>query len=334
MNTIPNNAMPRNSGSQRAVFEATLDSVARGTGATLVVVIETVGSTYVRVGGMAMFGPGTTQVGWLSGGCLEAEIGARAQQAAAARQILWMDIDTRDDEDLFSGSATGCRGRLHLVLLPLAALDGWRSLASEWLERRGTLSLSIAANGSVSACLGATRVEGNLPASAPQWTEADEAKSWRIDISPPPAVVIFGAGPETALLVPLLRATGWMTTVVEQRERWMMSAQLADHVLTAAPGAALAQLGSSSFDAALVMHHNFERDRDALMELAQHPVAFIGLLGPKRRRDDLFSVIPALSRDALTPRLHSPVGLDIGGHGPEAIALSISAQLHAWRHAP
>jgi xanthine/CO dehydrogenase XdhC/CoxF family maturation factor len=28
------------------------------------------------------------------------------------------------------------------------------------------------------------------------------------------------------------------------------------------------------------------------------------------------------------------VGLDLGGHGPEAIALSIAAQLHAYRHSP
>ena len=34
----------------------------------------------------------------------------------------------------------------------------------------------------------------------------------------------------------------------------------------------------------------------------------------------------------LVPRLRSPVGLRLGGQGPEAIALSIAAQLQAWRH--
>ncbi|MFQ6312721.1 XdhC family protein [Lysobacter capsici] len=35
----------------------------------------------------------------------------------------------------------------------------------------------------------------------------------------------------------------------------------------------------------------------------------------------------------MLPRLHSPIGLKLGGEGPEAIALSIAAQLHSHRHA-
>lgn len=38
------------------------------------------------------------------------------------------------------------------------------------------------------------------------------------------------------------------------------------------------------------------------------------------------------SRDSLAPRLRSPVGLKLGGSGPQAIALSIAAQLQAWRN--
>jgi xanthine dehydrogenase accessory factor len=85
-------------------------------------------------------------------------------------------------------------------------------------------------------------------------------------------------------------------------------------------------------NAALVMHHNFELDRETLLQLAPLPIPFIGLLGPQRRRDDLFKVMPAEACAALSARLRSPVGLALGGRGPEAIALSIAAQLQAWRH--
>ena len=87
-----------------------------------------------------------------------------------------------------------------------------------------------------------------------------------------------------------------------------------------------------SIHAALAMHHNFEMDREALEAVATTGIAFIGLLGPKRRRDDLFKVLPTDVRENLLPRLHSPIGLDLGGHGPEAIALSIAAQLQAFVH--
>jgi xanthine dehydrogenase accessory factor len=106
---------------------------------------------------------------------------------------------------------------------------------------------------------------------------------------------------------------------------------LADVALELAPQAALLSLQSSQFDAALVMYHNFELDREPLAALASSDIGFVGLLGPKRRRGDLFAVLPADARVALLPRLHSPVGLDLGGRGPATIALNIAAQLHTIR---
>ncbi len=50
------------------------------------------------------------------------------------------------------------------------------------------------------------------------------------------------------------------------------------------------------------MHHDFELDREALVALADTEVGFIGLLGPRRRREDLFKLLTPdqrlrLSRD-------------------------------------
>jgi xanthine dehydrogenase accessory factor len=77
------------------------------------------------------------------------------------------------------------------------------------------------------------------------------------------------------------------------------------------------------------MHHHFELDREALVALAASTIPFVGLLGPVRRREDLFKLLPDATRQALLSRLHSPVGLNLGGQGPEAIALSIAAQLQS-----
>jgi len=81
-----------------------------------------------------------------------------------------------------------------------------------------------------------------------------------------------------------------------------------------------------------VMHHHFELDREALAALSARAPGYLGLLGPSRRRDDLFRVLPAHAREALRACLRSPVGLPLGGQGAEAIALSIAAQLQAHRH--
>lgn len=158
--------------------------------------------------------------------------------------------------------------------------------------------------------------------------------AWQLEVAPPPSVLVLGAGPESPTLLPLLRALGWVSTLVERRPRWTPMAVLADTAIEQTPETALAQLSTSAFDAALVMHHHFELDREALAALSSGAIGFIGLLGPTRRREDLFRVLAPDARDALLPRLRSPVGLDLGGHGPEAIALSIAAQLHAFRHSP
>lgn len=320
------------SGGTRAVLEASVAALQRGDAASLALVIETEGSTYVRAGAMALFGGRDGQVGWLSGGCLEPDIEQRADEAARDRRIEWLDIDTRDDEDLFAGSALGCRGRLRIALLPLQALDGWSEVVAAWRARAGTLQVAVETSGNISCALAGHQVQRwSLPAAATP-TPWSDAEAWQVDIAAPPAVLVFGAGPETPTLLPLLRSLGWMTTLIERRPRWKPLAALADGALEQSPQAALLALQDQRFDAALVMHHNFELDREALAALAASDLGFIGLLGPPRRRDDLFRVLPADARAALLPRLHSPVGLDLGGHGPEAIALSIAAQLHAYRH--
>ena len=311
--------------SPRDVLEASAASQQKEEGGVLAVVVDTEGSTYVRPGAMALFASDEGQVGWLSGGCLEPEIEARAREAAAGSRIESMEIDTRDDEDLMSGSALGCRGRLRIALLPLAAMPGWSGLVDAWRQRLGALQLSLSTDGELQAQVGRVHRLWRPGAST--------MLPWRIHVDTPPALVVFGAGPETPTLLPLLRSLGWVVTLVERRARWVSQVQYADHAFEVSPQAAMHASGDADFDAALVMNHNFELDREALQALAQTAISFIGLLGPGRRREDLFRVLPAQVREVLGERLRSPVGMALGGQGPEAIALSIAAQLQAYRFA-
>jgi len=312
--------------SQRKVLEAALRAVATGdAGAGLAVVVDTEGSTYVHAGAMALFSARDGQTGWLSGGCLEPDIQRRALAAADAGALDWMDIDTRDDEDLLSGSAVGCRGRLHLALLPLARLAGLAALLEDWQRDGETLHWSFDAGGEVRAGIGARQAHWRLPVTA--GAETPQRPAYGLAIRPAPKVLICGAGPETPLLVPWLRELGWRVTLAERRPRWQPQAALADLAWDVSPTDAAAHADGHA--AALVMHHHFELDREALAALAETELPFIGLLGPGRRRDDLFKVLPAPTRERLRHRLRSPIGLRLGGQGPEAIALSIAAQLQA-----
>ena len=125
-------------------------------------VVATEGSTYVRAGAMALFGPGEAQVGWLSSGCLEPEIARRARHVADSGALDAMEIDTRDDEDLFAGSAVGCRGRLRIALLPLDRMPRWAQAVQAWWAGHGALALALSDDGDVRVQVGEEVIDGSV----------------------------------------------------------------------------------------------------------------------------------------------------------------------------
>ncbi|WP_277380671.1 XdhC family protein [Stenotrophomonas maltophilia] len=314
-------------GSPRSVLETALTRARAGQHAVLALVLETDGSTYAGAGDMVLFCNGS-QVGWLSGGCLEPELARRADLVSAAGQVDWIEIDTRSDEDLLSGSALGCRGRLRIALLPLRAMAGIDVVIEAWLREGVPLQRELRASGQI--VFGAGRRERTWQLHSMDGTQPFGEGAWRLTLPRLPRALILGGGPETPFLVPLLRGLGWQISVAERRARWTSAGQGADAHLQTSPAEAL---HGDPCDAVLVMHHDFELDREALVALADTKVAFIGLLGPQRRGEDLFKLLTPDQRHRLSPRLRSPVGLKIGGRGPEAISLSIAAQLQQWRSA-
>jgi xanthine/CO dehydrogenase XdhC/CoxF family maturation factor len=83
--------------------------------------------------------------------------------------------------------------------------------------------------------------------------------------------------------------------------------------------------------AAVVMSHHLARDRDYLYGLLKSEVTYLGVLGPRARTERMLAELVA--REGALPeideRLFSPIGMDIGGEGPDGIALSIISQISA-----
>ena len=78
--------------------------------------------------------------------------------------------------------------------------------------------------------------------------------------------------------------------------------------------------------AALVETHNYGRDFAALRALTEHDLRYIGLVGPRRRRDQLLA---DLMDTGVQPssNIFAPAGLDLGADAPEQIALAIVAEI-------
>ncbi len=287
--------------------------------AVLAVVVATEGSTYRKAGALILLPQHGARVGWLSGGCLEAELEHAAARALAQDRAQHLRLDTRGDDDLLFGSSSGCRGVVELLLLPLdeaapllAALRG--------IERAPSLQLDLAADGSGAAHTDSQR--WHWPSSAA--TEA--SPRWRVVVRAPPRLLLLGAGPESAPLLRIAHLLGWCVDVVESRARWfgLLAGADAHH---ADPAALPSLLATQRFAAAVVMSHHYSRDFEYLQHCAHSAIAWIGLLGPVARRDALLAELDPATREVLLPRLQAPVGLRLGGEGPEAIALAIVAAL-------
>jgi xanthine dehydrogenase accessory factor len=100
-----------------------------------------------------------------------------------------------------------------------------------------------------------------------------------------------------------------------------------DEIIEQAPQTAADAWRRRRIDAAVAMSHNYSMDAANLHLLADGGIGYIGLLGPASRRDRLLGEIGADAASRLRDRLHGPVGLPLGGSGPDVLALSIAAEL-------
>lgn len=277
---------------------------------TLAVVIATRGSSYRKAGALALLSEDGLLAGCISGGCLEQELIEKAQTARRQAQPCVHRFDTRSDEDRWFGSQTGCRGEIDILLVP-PGIDGSHRL--------------LAALQAADAAQQTLWLDAWMP-TAIQWSL--QTLEGALALRPSPRLLLLGGGPEAPPLLTLARTLGWYTTVVEHRERYLAEGRLdaADRTLAERPAAALRRGFEGHFDAVLCMTHLYDEDRQCLQQLALAPPPFVGVVGPAQRREELMAELGADVAAALA-HLQGPVGLMLGAHGPEAMALAIMAQL-------
>lgn len=332
-------ALPiRAAASARGALPGLLDTLAAmhagGEPCVLGIIFATLGSTYQKPGALVLLGSTGLRHGVISGGCLEPELEARAKVVLLSGRAGVVDFDTRSDEDLAFGSGTGCRGRIHLLLLPLAAGAPLAQALTRLAATSSALELALVIEGpqvgSGFASLPGERWTWGSDGAADDAPAAASAPATvLLRLRPPPRVLLFGAGPETPHLYTFMQQLGWTVRVVEHRARWLEFARAAGvaDVIELAPDAAANEWPKQPPDAAVAMSHNYLLDRKNLAYCADSPIPYIGLLGPAARRDALLDELGADVASRLRGRLHAPVGLDLGGTGPEALALSIVAEL-------
>ncbi len=277
------------------------ERAARGEAMALATVIETGGSTYSKRGDMMLLGANNEFVGLLSGGCLEGDLAERSAKVIETGCATIVEFDLREDDELW-GLGVGCEGTLRVDLQKISAEKDYQPFARvrEILLGRQAASVTIAIG-------------------------------QEIVVTPPPALLILGAGADTEPLVNMVAELGWLCTVIDHRPAYVESRQYSETatVMTSETAKMSQTVALSDYDMALVMSHHLVSDRDYLRQLADSDIDYIGLLGPKKRRERLLADLGNVAK-RLAGRLRSPAGIHLGLRGAGPIAVEILAEMQQF----
>jgi len=321
----------------------------------LATIVRTAGSTYRKAGAQMLITEDGEYTGLLSGGCLEGDLREYARQVLDSHTARIVQYDMRNADDQLFGLGAGCEGAMDILLQPVSGSNDWQPLQTlneRWRDNASTrLGLVFNSNnaelpiGSVIFTDGSTITPAGVRSTSVATVNSlllkpgigntlqsldNGLQLFILESSPPPRLLILGAGPDAQPLATLAHFLGWKSTVYDHRAAYATSARFpqAECVIAARPEHLNQRLLLNGFHAAVVMSHHLDSDQRYLAELTNIDIPYVGLLGPAARRERLFANLGP-DFEKLRQRLHAPVGLQIGAATPEGIALSIISEIHS-----
>lgn len=255
-------------------------------------------ATLVRVNGSSYRHPGARMLicqdgrtlGSLSAGCLEEEVATRAHNVLQTGEPAIMSFDTR--------RRFGCNGKIDIFIerpSEIFFVD-----LSHNLEARRSCFVVTKFNG---VDLGSRIFLGNAVAGV---TDPGYNDMLVQQIHPLIRLLICGDGPDNAPIRKLSELLGWQAIEVIDPN--------------------LISIDADDWTAAIIKSHNYGRDFTGLQRLLPLNLRYVGLIGPRKRRDQLLNDLLDLGV-TINAGFFSPAGLDLGAETPEEIALAIISEI-------
>lgn len=149
--------------------------------------------------------------------------------------------------------------------------------------------------------------------------------------APPLRLIVVGAVHIAKALAPMATLAGFDVTVVDPREGFAQSEQMAGiTALVAWPDEAMTDLEPDGRTAIVTLTHDPKLDDPALSSALRSSAFYIGALGSRKTHASRTARLKEMGfSDSDLTRIHGPVGLDINALSPAEIAVSIVAQIIA-----
>jgi len=280
----------------------------------LLVVVKALGSTPREVGAMQYRTANGGGSGSVGGGRMEALALEAARKTLADGETRMVDADLQGRPGALRDGI--CGGRMTLWVGRL-----------EW-ARDGHWVREIAGNPGRAFTLSFRRDDVDFAANS-SGKEADGIA--RIQVVPPPILLIVGAGHIGRAVARLADWTGFVVAVQDDRKEWLETTAFPEGTMLGGGLASHLEMVESWVGRRLVVlvTRGFPQDQAVLPRVAAvEALDYLGVLGSRVRWKALETdcqekgiVLPS------EPVLHAPVGLKIGAETPEEIAVSIVGEM-------
>ncbi len=285
-----------------------------GVAAALVFVTATQGGS-VRMPGLRMaIDANGASFGYVSNGCIEADVIACAKQAINQRRSLAVAYG-RDSGKI--DLVLPCGGRIDLLIVPLNAhpscIDALQAIADS-RRQQGTIVLS-----------------GKGEFTWQQTPTQTLAHAWQFTVVPKIRLLVAGAGLEALYLVQQAAGADMEAEILSPDEKTIASATALNIPATLIKGlSGVPALAADEATAIALMFHDHHWELNFLADVLTGPAFYIGALGSMRAHEQRRQ---ALAEMGLLPeqieRLHGPIGLIQQLRDPNLLAISVLADITA-----
>ncbi|MEP2936159.1 MAG: XdhC family protein [Gilvibacter sp.] len=310
------------------IVGAYLDAQKRQLKTVMATVVDLDGSSYRKPGVRMLLLENGEMIGAVSGGCVEKDIARNAVSVFKDDKAKMMIYDGR--------YRLGCEGILYILIESFAPSNDFINSFYQCLEARRDFTF----------CSEYRKEEGVYPGIGSFIKFEKQPHYFRLKsiavghninlqfvqkMRPCFKLMIFGAEHDSVQLCKYAALNGWDVTIISGplESKTIDNFPGATAFFAAAPDTvALDKIDDQT--AVVIMSHNYANDLKFLIELKDSNPAYIGLLGPARRRDKLLSDLMEYYPDIderFMDQIHGPAGLNIGAETPQEIAVSILSEI-------
>jgi xanthine dehydrogenase accessory factor len=301
----------------------------------LATVVGTWGSAPVRIGGQMVIAADGRFEGSVSGGCVEGEVIAEAEEILADGKPKTLEFGVEDETAWRVGLP--CGGKIKVFLERLDKQAGLPLLGravAAGAKRQGLVLRTHLQDGRREVFERADAradadVRKRFESGESELLEAAEGDIFLHALVPQPRILIIGATHIGQILAQLVTLAGYEVVVIDPRTAFAAATRFPGIRLdTEWPEDAIPRIGLDPYSAVVALAHVGQIDDQALKIALRSDCFYVGALGSKRNHAKRMERLAAagFSADEIAS-IHSPIGINIGAQSPQEIAIAIMAEI-------